>query len=337
MSTDLRLPDDVPTVQHDTGVAPPEKLGRLHRVSRLGAGRCASVWLYRDDELESLVAVKLLADDWARDLGVRERFLTAGRMLRQVDSDHVVRVYDVGVTEDESPYVVMTYADRGSVADLLGRPLDLARTVELVAQAGDGLDVLHRHGIVHGDVTPGNLLLRTERDGEGTRLLVGDPGLAKELIPASGTRTGAYMAPEQSDPAVVVDERADVHALGAVTYHMLTGRPLREGGTSSPATAAVPPASSRLAAVPQAVDDVVLIACNPDREERWPDIETFVAELRRAARPQPVAAPFAPPAPAAVRDDAAAPETERSGTWLLATALLAFVVMFALGWWLAAG
>ena len=96
----------------------PARLGRLRQVDRLGVGGFASVWLYHDDELESDVAVKALADNWAQRLDIRDRFLQEARILRRADSDHVVRVYDVGEV-DGTPYFVMTYADLGTVADLL--------------------------------------------------------------------------------------------------------------------------------------------------------------------------------------------------------------------------
>ncbi len=97
------------------------------------------MWLFRDDELRSDVAVKALADNWAQRIDIRERFLEEARILRAADSDHVVRVYDVGETDDaaRTPYFVMTYADQGTIADLLqeGRS-PLERVVQLVAQAG---------------------------------------------------------------------------------------------------------------------------------------------------------------------------------------------------------
>ncbi|MFC4783584.1 protein kinase domain-containing protein [Nocardioides sp. MAHUQ-72] len=96
----------------------PEQLGRLRRIRRIGAGGFATVWLYRDDELDSDVAVKCLADNWAGDPEIRERFLAESRLLRRARSPHVVHVHDVGVTDGDTPYFVMSYADDGSVADL---------------------------------------------------------------------------------------------------------------------------------------------------------------------------------------------------------------------------
>ncbi len=252
-------------------------------------GGFATVWLYHDAELRSDVAVKALADNWAQRLDVRERFLDEARILRQADSDHIVRVHDIGEV-DGTPYFVMTYADLGTLATLLheGEPLPPARVVDLVAQAGAGLSVLHEHGVVHRDIKPQNLLLRSGGSA-GDRLLVADLGVAKAVLHASGLTqvvgTPSYMAPEQATGGGI-DIRADVHALGAVAYQMLTGQLVREGSISELARASLPPAPSSLADLPAAVDDVLLRALEPDPANRWPDVESFVRALRAATATQ---------------------------------------------------
>lgn len=268
----------------------PERLGRLERVDRIGAGGFATVWLYHDTELQSDVAVKALADNWAQRLDVRERFLEEARILRRADSDHVVRVYDVGEV-DATPYFVMTYADLGTVATLTatGRPLPAGRVLDVVRQAGAGLTVLHELGVVHRDVKPQNLLLRSAGSA-GDRVLVADLGVAKALLHASGLTqvvgTPAYMAPEQAT-GTGVDRRADVHALGAVAYQLLTGELARTTSISELLSATLPAAPSTVADVPPAADGVLLRALAPDPQERWPDVESFVDALGAALDPDP--------------------------------------------------
>jgi len=254
-------------------------------VERLGVGGFASVWLYRDDELQSDVAVKALADNWAQRLDIRDRFLQEARILRRADSDYVVRVYDVGEVEG-TPYFVMSYADRGTVANLLEREgsLSFDGTLDLISQAGAGLAVLHAQGSIHRDLKPANLLLRS--DGTGQRLMVADLGVAKAMVHASGLThvvgTPAYMAPEQATGGGV-DERADVYALAAVTYHLLTGHVAHPGSLAELAQLTLPPAPSTVADVASEVDDVVLRGLEPDREERWPSIRAYVNALQALA------------------------------------------------------
>nr|WP_237448168.1 serine/threonine-protein kinase [Nocardioides flavescens] len=264
----------------------PERLGRLERRERLGVGGFATVWLYHDAELDSDVAVKALAENWAQRLDVRERFLEEARILRRADSDHVVRVHDLGEA-DGTPYFVMTYADRGSLAQLLepGVPLPVPRAVDLVAQAASGLRVLHELGVVHRDVKPQNLLLRSGGSA-GDRLLVADLGVAKAMLHASGLTqvvgTPAYMAPEQAF-GEGVDTRADVHALAAVAYQLLTGHQAREVSIPELAHAGPPvPPSQHEPSLPPEVDAVLLRALDPSPEARWPDVDSFVASLRSA-------------------------------------------------------
>ncbi len=265
----------------------PERLGRLRRIERIGAGGFATVWRYYDDELESDVAVKALADNWAQRLDIRERFLEEARILRRADADHVVRVYDNGETESGTPYFVMSYADRGTVADLLedGRRPSVEETLELIRQAGVGLSVLHRNGIIHRDIKPQNLLLRSRPDG-GSELLVADLGVAKATAQASGLTqvvgTPAYIAPEQA-LGQGLDTRADIHSLGAVAYVLLTGRLVREDGIAGLMAAQLPPAPSTVADVPAYLDAPILKALAIDPAQRWPDVESFLAALGGAA------------------------------------------------------
>ncbi|WP_167736088.1 serine/threonine-protein kinase [Nocardioides sp. 503] len=331
----------------------PERLGRLSRVRRLGAGGFATVWLYRDEELRSYVAVKALADNWAQRHDVHARFLEEARILRAADSDHVVRVHDIG-DHDGTPYFVMTYADRGSLDEVLeeGVPLPPGTVLMLVDQAAAGLAVLHDRGVVHRDVKPQNLLLRgpgapdpdapppTRADLLDSRVLVADLGVAKALVNASGLTqvvgTPAYMAPEQA-LGEGLDVRADVYSLGAVAYQALTGRLPRDHGFDSRDGGPPPALPSALAPLPRAVDEVLLRAVHRQPEERWPDVLSFAAALRSAVD-DPAASSASPPTTTALRPAQAvvsgrsatpAATPERSGMSPLLVVLLVLAVLAA--------
>jgi eukaryotic-like serine/threonine-protein kinase len=235
-------------------VSAPARFGRYRVVRRIGSGAFATVWLAEDEELESPVAVKVLADNWAVRLDVRERFEEEARILRRADSDRVVRVHDIGELEDGRPYFVMTYADLGTLAERLEHgPLPVPEALRYGADIARGLAVLHQVGVIHRDVNPGNVLLRQGSDGT-ERVLIADLGLAKEAARGSGftltVGTPGYTAPEQARPRdVPLDPRADVYSVGAVLHHMLTGVAPKQDEVPAPVRSVRPEVSSAVEAV----------------------------------------------------------------------------------------
>ncbi|MFI5714093.1 serine/threonine-protein kinase [Kribbella sp. NPDC051620] len=209
-------------------------IGRYRLQSKIGAGAFATVWRGYDDDLDVDVAVKVLADNWASRADVRERFLSEARLMRRIASDRVVRVFDLGQLPDGRPYFVMDFVDGGSLAEVLSHgPLEPADALWWGADLARAVAALHEEGVVHRDITPANLLLRPSsglESGGGThRIVLADLGLAKRAAEASGLTqavgTPSYMAPEQGRGDGGFDERADVYAVGAVTYALMTGRP----------------------------------------------------------------------------------------------------------------
>ncbi|MFG3579692.1 serine/threonine-protein kinase [Micromonospora chersina] len=262
----------------------PTRIG-AYRVERLlGAGSFATVWLAYDPALDGRVAIKVLAENWNHDLRVRERFLDEARLLRRLDHDRLVRVHAVGELPDGRPYAVLAWADGGSLRDRLAwGPLPAAAAVALLDEIAAGVAVLHRHGVVHRDLTPGNILFRSGPGGE--RVLVADLGLAKALAAASGLTaragTPGYMAPEQDDPFAVVDTRADVFGLGRLGVRLL-------GDATAPASAREDRRSGRAlprlrAGVPPGVAAVLRTATAARPADRYPDAAAFRAALRHAA------------------------------------------------------
>ncbi|WP_116243700.1 serine/threonine-protein kinase [Nocardiopsis sp. FIRDI 009] len=268
----------------------PEAFGRYRVIRRLGSGSFATVWLAHDDLLNYPVAIKVLAENWAHQMDIQHRFLEEARILRQTDSTWLVAVHDVDVLPDGRPYMVMTYADQGSVADLVRRgQLPLDEALRLLTEIGQGITVLHNHGTIHRDIKPSNVLLQSSPVGQ--RVLVADLGFAKSIDEASGFTAAAgtpgYMSPEQSIPGGDLDVRSDVYSLGAVAYELITGRP--------PSRPPVRIAPGRIRpGLPPALDELILSALSVDRESRPADAKTFTDRVRaiRMAPDLPTADPW---------------------------------------------
>jgi serine/threonine protein kinase len=200
--------------------------GRYRLERRLGHGAMASVYLARDSELDRPVAVKLLAENVAADEGLRERFVREARLAARLSHPNVVSIFDAGADEDR-PFIVMEYVEGETLAELLaGRgllPPDEAR--QLALQACRGLAHAHDAGLIHRDVKPQNLLLRTD----GT-LKIADFGIARAAEGTALTQAGtvlgtaAYLSPEQA-LGEEVTAATDIYSLGAVLYELLTGNP----------------------------------------------------------------------------------------------------------------
>jgi serine/threonine protein kinase len=198
---------------------------RLER--RLGVGGMATVQLAFDTRLERHVAVKLLAEHLADDSSFVSRFRREALAAARLVHPNVVQVFDFGLDEaTHRNFIVMEYVDGHSCAELLRdhSTLPPADAVEILAQSCRGLDYAHRHGVVHRDVKPGNLL--RSRDG---MVKLADFGIAKAAEQSDITKVGsvlgtaAYLAPEQArgEPA---GPASDMYALGVVAYQLLAGR-----------------------------------------------------------------------------------------------------------------
>ena len=259
---------------------------------RLGSGAFATVWLAYDEQLDSPVAVKVLAENWADDGQVHRRFLEEGRYLRRVESPHVVPVYDAGELPDGRPYLVMAYADQGTLAARYdpsqpggGTPPTPGQSLAVLRQVGSGLQALHDRGVLHRDVKPANVLFRTvdAADGAQVRAMLGDLGLGKALDASSRLTmiagTPSYVAPEQAQ-AESPDARADQYSLGALAYLLLSGRPAFRFTSLQQAADPAPP--DPLLGQPAEVDAVVRRALARDPADRWPDVTTFVEAVEAA-------------------------------------------------------
>ncbi len=284
-----------------------EKIGRYRLTQRLGAGSFATVWRGHDDELDVPVAVKVLAENWADNADVRGRFLAEARLLRKIADERIVRVYDIGTLPDNRPYFVMDFADGGSLDDIRRNPIPPGRTLRLCAEAARALEVLHRNGVIHRDVTPGNILLSRTPNG-GVKVLLADLGVAKMMVGQQGATmtagTPAYMALEQATGVGTLDQRADVYSMSAVTYALLAGRPPFQVRTLADllnrATNPEPPApiAAQIGASPM-LDELLAAGLSPQPGRRPQTAEILAAALDQVADGMPGADSFQPrPLPA---------------------------------------
>lgn len=192
-----------------------------------GRGGMADVYRATHPTLKRVVAIKLMREAMQDDPVMHMVFERESRALRDLDHPNVIKVLDTGRVEDR-PYMVMEFIEGKALGDLLkdGR-LDLDRTLQFLKPIAAALDYLHAHNIVHRDVKPVNIML--DQAGREVRPVITDFGLAKvlgdpSLISQSAVAgTFAYIAPEQIEARRDIDGRADIYALGVMTYQMLTG------------------------------------------------------------------------------------------------------------------
>jgi serine/threonine protein kinase len=203
-----------------------KKLGRYEILSEIGRGGMSTVYLAHDPFFDRDVALKLLPREFLHDPGFKARFGREAKAIAKLEHSAIVPVYDFG-EENGQPYLVMRHMTGGSLANRLKQGcLDLDGAAKVVTRLASALKEAHKHGMIHRDIKPGNVLF----DQYGDAFLT-DFGIVK-LTQETSTYTGsgiigtpAYMSPEQARGEADIDLRSDVYALGAILFEMLTGKP----------------------------------------------------------------------------------------------------------------
>lgn len=223
-------------------VAPAPRIGGRYEVLALvGSGAMGSVYRARDVELDEIVALKFLRSELVDSPAMLDRFRREVKLARRVTHPNVARVYDIGEHEREK-FLSMELISGEPLSALLEREgaLPLSRALALVAPICEGLAAAHAVGVVHRDLKPDNVLIAS--DG---RVVISDFGIARSALggPEGATLgvvvgTPAYMAPEQVECAPNIDQRADLYALGAMLFEMLTGQLPWQGGSAITVAAA---------------------------------------------------------------------------------------------------
>ena len=273
--------------------------GKYRLVRRIGRGGMAIVLEAEHVVLGHRVALKFLLPNLAHVEEAVERFLREGRAAVQIQSEHVARVLDVGTLDDGLPYLAMEFLQGSDLAQVVRErgTLPVSEGIDYVLQACEALAEAHALGIVHRDLKPENLFLLRRR-GEGALVKVLDFGISKVRSAAAGDLTPTavilgspqFMPPEQLRSPRKVDARADIFALGAILYELLSGRPVYEANSVSElyglvAAAAPPPALSAVRQdVPAEVEAAIYRCLAKDPADRPQNVGELAILL----------APFAP-------------------------------------------
>src|ERR671930_591080 len=267
--------------------------GRYRILRKLGSGGMANVYLAEDEELGRRVAIKILNDRYANDELFIERFRREAKSAAGLSHPNIVSSYDRGEAEGTN-YIAMEVIEGRSLKELIltRGPLPIAQAVAYTLEMLEALRFAHRHGIIHRDIKPHNILI-------GERLKVTDFGIARagasQMTEAGSIMgTAQYLSPEQARGAPVTAS-SDLYAVGIVLYEMLTGKVPFTGDSAIEIAmkhlneAPKPPSKIR-PEISEELDHVVLRALAKAPEDRYQTAEDFAEDLHRVEAGLPLAA-----------------------------------------------
>ena len=268
----------------------PAAIGRYRIEGVLGEGAMSVVYAGFDPSINRHLAIKCLKDDVARDAAYRRRFLTEARAAGTLNHPNIVTIYDVGEAEGR-PHIAMERLRGETLADRVARegfpPIPVV--IDLAGQIAAALDFAHRHGVIHQDIKPENIILV-----EGwTHVKVNDFGVARlpdgdEHHDGVVAGTPAYMAPEQLR-GDTTDGRSDLFSLGVLLFWLLSGnKPWRESEVDQLIAERQrhpqPPLSPRDPATPDLLLEIARSLLQPAAEERYQHGHEVIDDLRHARR-----------------------------------------------------
>ena len=280
---------------------PGEMVAGKYRIeSIVGTGGMGVVMGATDQSLGRPVAIKFLSPQKLAREGARERFMREARAAAQIQSENVVRVYEVGTTESGAPFIVMEQLRGADLAQVLqGRGgLGIDEAVDFVLQACEALGEAHARGIVHRDLKPQNLFLTQRPDGSPC-VKVLDFGISKAMDEQQPNLTSTdmvmgtplYMSPEQVRSLKNVDHRSDIWALGSILFELLTASPVFDAPSMSALCAMIAtdppvPLRARRPQAPPELEQVILRCLHKDPNGRYQDVAALAEALMPFASPR---------------------------------------------------
>ena len=259
--------------------------GRYRVLSRIGSGGMADVWLAEDQHLPRRVALKVLHEHFARDPEFIARFRREAEAAAGLQHVNIVSIFDRGDI-DHTYYIAMAYIDGATLRELINSGLTPPESVAIVRQILDAAGFGHRHGVIHRDLKPMNVIVDPTGLVKVTDFGIARHGVSEITETGSVMGTAHYLSPEQAQ-GLEVGPESDLYSIGVILYECLTGRVPFEG--DSAVAIALRQLSEQPTApsywnpdVSPALDAVVMKALRRDPYERYRDADEFIAALDAA-------------------------------------------------------
>lgn len=261
----------------------PGKLAGFTLLDRIGAGEMGEIYRARDESLDREVAIKVVLADRAEESTLHERLSREARAAARLSHPHVAQVHALGFSNGH-PYLVMELV-RGEDMDVMLRkngPVEERMAMRTAAEVTEGLVALHREGLTHGDIKPGNIIL--DREGSAKLVDFGLSGMSRRDGSRAIVGTPQYIAPEilRGSPDT---PQTDIYSLGATLYHLLAGKPPFEGPTPQEVARArllnpAEPISKHRPLLAPGTQRIVMKMIEADPARRYKDGKSLLADIR---------------------------------------------------------
>ncbi|MCH7808053.1 MAG: serine/threonine protein kinase [Planctomycetes bacterium] len=280
----------------DSIYRPAQQIPGFQILGKLGQGAMATVFKAKQISLDRMVAIKVLPKRLSENSEFVDRFYREGRAAAKLNHANIVQAFDVGESGGRH-YFVMEYIDGKTVYELLDQdqPVEEAEALRIMVQCALALVHAHAQGLIHRDVKPKNIMITGAGD-----VKLADMGLAREIddyataAAEAGRAYGTpyYISPEQIRGEIHIDGRADIYALGATFYHMVTGRVPFDGTTPSAVMhkhlkePLVPPDHIN-PSLSAGVGEIIEVMLAKDPEDRYPGAVELIHDLEAVAAGEP--------------------------------------------------